>query len=303
MKPAPRNVAASVHQQLKNVAQRTGERVSDLLHHYALERFLYRLAASEYRERFVLKGALMLRAWHVVSIRPTRDIDLLGRLPSDVALVGKAVRDVCVAQVDRDGLEFDETSVELVRIAQESLYQGLRATFAGTLGKARLPMQVDIGFGDRVSPKPVVIEYPSILGTPGARIMGYTPESTIAEKLHVMLHRGTLNSRMKDFFDVWALSRSRAFDGAVLSEAVRSTCEQRGMIVPRSRAALWSGLLADPQKSTQWTAFRRRLGPVDAPETFAIVVGLVAQFVEPIIGAVAEGRLLARSWAPHGPWR
>jgi len=302
VKQPPRNIAASIHQRIKNAADQSGERFSDLLQHYALERFLYRLAASPHRDRFVLKGALMLRVWEIATIRPTRDIDLLGRTANEPERIAEIVREVCGAAVDPDGLEFDPATVQVGRIAEEAEYEGVRATLAGRLGKARIPMQIDIGFGDRVTPEPVEIEYPAVLGTPRARLMGYTPETTIAEKFHVMLHRGTLNSRMKDFFDIWALSRSRAFDGRILSRAVHATCEQRGTAVVVSPDALMPDALADPQKAMQWTAFRRRLGATDAPETFAEVGGWIAEFLGPVVESVAAGRSLDRTWSPGGPW-
>ncbi len=302
MKPPPSNTAASVHQRLKNAAEKSGERFNDLFQHYALERFLCRLAASPHRARFVLKGALMLRVWEVAAVRPTRDIDLLGRTANDPQRIAAMVREVCMATVDPDGLEFDPTTVKIGRIAEEAEYDGIRATFAGRLGNARIPMQLDIGFGDRVTPEPVEIEYPSVLGTPGARLMGYTPETMIAEKFHVMLHRGTLNSRMKDFFDIWAISRARGFDGRVLSRAIGATCAQRKTVVAVSPDALTPEALADPQQAVRWTAFRRRLGISDAPESFADVGGWVALFLRPVIESVAEGREFDRTWPPRGPW-
>lgn len=302
MKHPPRNIAASIHQRLKNASDASGERFNDLLQHYALERLLFRLAASPHRGRFILKGALMLRVWEVASIRPTRDIDLLGRTDNDPERIAAMVRDICGAPVEPDGLEFDPASVKVGRIAEEAEYDGVRVTFAGRLGNARIPMQIDIGFGDRVTPDPVEIEYPSVLGMAGARLIGYTPETTIAEKLHVMLQRGTLNSRMKDFFDIWALSRARSFDGRVLSLAVRSTCDQRETIVTASPPAFEPEALDDRQKAVQWTAFRRRLGSTDAPETFVEVGGSVAEFLRPVLEAVAAGRDLDRAWPPGGPW-
>lgn len=178
------------------------------------------------------------------------------------------VRDICNAEVDADGLEFDANSVVVTRIAEEAEYDGVRATFSGRMGNARLAMQIDIGFGDRVTPEPVEIEYPSVLGTPRAKLMGYTPETTIAEKLHIMLQRGTLNSRMKDFFDIWALSRLRAFKGTTLLRAVRAMCEQRSTAVSASPPALEPDALEDPQKAVQWAAFRRRLGVNEAPDDY-----------------------------------
>jgi hypothetical protein len=302
MKLPPRNTCASVHQRLKNVAERSGERFNDLLQHYALERFLCRLAASPHRSRFVLKGALMLRVWEVATIRPTRDIDLLGRTANDPQGIAAAARDICATAVDPDGLEFDGASVEVGRIAEEAEYDGVRVNFRGQLGKARIPMQIDIGFGDRVTPGPVEIEYPSVLGTPGANLLGYTPETTIAEKFHVMLQRGTLNSRMKDFFDIWALSGARSFDGPVLSRALRATCDQRGTTINAAPDALEPDALEDAQKAVQWAAFRRRLGPTPAPTTFAGVGLLVVRFLRPVLEAVAVGRELDRRWPPGGPW-
>jgi hypothetical protein len=302
MKPPPRNTSASVHQRLKNAAERSGERFNDLLQHYALERFLCRLAASPHRGRFVLKGALMLRAWSVATIRPTRDIDLLGRTANDAEAIAAVVRDICATAVDPDGLAFDGGSIEVSRIAEEAEYDGVRANFRGQLGNARIPMQIDVGFGDRVTPGPVEIEYPSVLGTPGAKLLGYTPETTIAEKFHVMLQRGTLNSRMKDFFDIWALSRARSFDGAVLSRALRATCDQRGTTIHAAPEALEPEALEDAQKSVQWAAFRRRLGPSLAPTTFAEVGLLVVQFLRPVLEAISVGRELDRRWPRGGPW-
>jgi predicted nucleotidyltransferase component of viral defense system len=302
MTQPPRNIAASVHQRLKNAAAESGERFNDLLQHYALERFLCRLAMSPHRGRFILKGALMLRVWKIAVIRPTRDIDLLGRTANEPGQIAAVVGDVCITTVDPDGLEFDPTTIQVSRIAEDAEYDGVRVTFVGRLGNARIPMQVDIGFGDRVTPEPVEIEYPSVLGTPGARLIGYTPETTIAEKLHVMIQRGTLNSRMKDYFDIWALARSRAFEGSVLSHAILATCEQRSTAVVASPDALTADALADPQKAVQWAAFRRRLGTADAPETFAEVGEWVATFLRPVLESMAEGRAFDRTWPPGGSW-
>jgi len=303
MKQPPRNIAASVRQRLRNASDQSGERFNDLLQHYALERLLYRLAASAHRNRFILKGALMLRVWEVATIRPTRDIDLLGRTKNDPERIAVMMRDICATPVDPDGLEFDPASIKFGRIAEEAAYEGVRVTFAGRLASARIPMQIDIGFGDKVTPNPVEIEYPSVLDMPRARLIGYTPETSIAEKLHVMLHRGTLNSRMKDFFDIWALSRARSFDGSTLSLAVQTTCEQRETIVTASPIALGPEAIEDPQKAMQWTAFRKRLGLSDAPETFSEVGTWVAAFLRPVLEEVAANRDLDRTWPPGGPWK
>jgi hypothetical protein len=244
----------------------------------------------------------MLRVWGVATVRPTRDIDLLGQTANDPERIAAIVRELCIAKVDPDGLEFDPTTVQVSRIAEEAEYDGVRAIFAGRLGNARIPMQIDVGFGDRVTPGPAEIEYPSVLGTSRARLIGYTPETTIAEKLHVMLQRGSLNSRMKDFFDIWAISHSRGFDGRILSQAVLATCERRGMAVQSMPDVLEPGSLANPQQAVQWTAFRRRLGTINSPESFAEVSGWVAAFLRPVVEAIAAGHSFDQSWPPGGQW-
>lgn len=299
----PKNMAASVHQRLKNAAAASGQRFNDLLQHYALERFLYRLSVSPHADAFVLKGALLLRVWRISAIRPTRDIDLLGRTANDVEAIARTVREVCEVAVDDDGLVFDASTVRGERIADDAEYEGVRVTFDAHLGNARLRMQVDVGFGDPITPAPEEIEYPSVLGMPMPRLRGYPPETTIAEKLHVMLHRGLLNSRMKDYFDIWSLSRSRPFKGPMLCEAIIATCRQRNTTIVPDPVALSDQALADPQNAAQWSAFVRRLGKTDAPVTFAEVGAAVADFLGPPIRAIARQEAFDSTWEPPGPWR
>ncbi|MCP3905198.1 MAG: nucleotidyl transferase AbiEii/AbiGii toxin family protein [Planctomycetes bacterium] len=299
---APKNVAASVHQRLKDEAKASGRTFNDLLQHYALERFLFRLSKSAYADRFVLKGALLLRVWRLSSIRPTRDIDLLGEMSNEVEAIEATVRDVCEIPIEDDGLSFDGASVRATPITEDADYEGLRVEFDGALGNARIRMQIDIGFGDRITPGPEEIEYPTVLDMEPPRLRAYPPETSIAEKFQVMLYRGVLNSRMKDYFDIWTLARSRAFDGAVLAEAVRATCERRGTPVEAEPVAFSDEMMADRAKQAQWAAFRRRLRPTDAPESFADVVTAVARFLAPVAEAVAVGISLESRWEPGGPW-
>lgn len=298
----PVNLAASVHHRLKNTARQSGERFNDLLQHYALERFLHRLAESAHRDQFILKGALMLRVWRVAQLRPTRDIDLLGRVANDAARMAAMIRGICETDVKPDGMEFDAESVKVAPIAANAKYEGLQATFAGRLGSAKLPMRIDVGFGDRVTPGPVEIEYPSVLDGQGSRLLGYTPETTIAEKLHVMLDRGIFNSRVKDFFDIWALSLNREFDGRTLSMAIQQTCANRSTAITGNPEALQDEAFSDSQRAAQWTAFRSRLGAVESPLSFAEVGRSVSSFLRPVLEAVAAGTDLDRRWVPGGPW-
>lgn len=177
------NLAASVRQRLLNHARATGRPFNELLQYFAMERLLYRLQSSSYVRRFVLKGALMLMTWQVSHSRPTKDIDLLGTTPNDLEGVAAVFRDVCMQDVEADGMVFDAVSVQAERIAEESNYEGVRVRFRGTLGTARVTMQVDVGFGDVVVPEPVWIDYPTLLDLPAPRMRGYTRESVVAEKL------------------------------------------------------------------------------------------------------------------------
>jgi len=297
-----RNMSASVRQRLKNLAEDTGERFNDLLQHYGLERFLARLAASPYRNQFILKGALLLRVWDISSVRPTRDIDLLGYHDNTPDEIASVVSEICTTFVENDGLEFDLASISTISISEEAAYSGVRAKFSGKLGTARISMQIDFGFGDRVTPAPVDIQYPSILGHTSASLMAYTPETTIAEKLHVMLQRGNLSSRMKDYFDIWALSQSRSFDGIILSDAIRATCQQRGTRIESNPIALQQHSLNDSRHALQWSAFRQRIGKSEVPESFTEVGTLVAQFLCPVLKEVAIGNKLSATWSPSGPW-
>lgn len=299
---APKNVAASVHQRLKNEARASGQTFNDLLQHYGLERFLFRLSKSGHSERFVLKGALLLRVWRLSSIRPTRDIDLLGQMGNESEEIEAVIRDVCHTAVEDDGLIFDAVSVRAAPITEDAEYEGLRVECDGALGNARIGVQIDIGFGDRLTPGPDRIEYPTVLGMEPPRLLAYPPETSIAEKFQVMLYRGALNSRLKDYFDIWALAQSRSFDGAVLAEAMRATCERRSTVIDGDPAAFSAQFMADRAKQAQWSAFRRRIRSTDAPEAFAEVATAVTRFLAPVAGALATGVTFTQRWRPGGPW-
>ena len=260
------NVAASIRQRLLNKARATGRPFNELLQYYAMERFLSRIQASAHAGRFVLKGALMLATWRVALTRPTKDIDLLGTMSNDVDTVAAAVRDVCVQEVEADGMAFDPASVTGERIAEEAEYEGVRIRFRGKLGTARVTMQVDVGFGDVVVPGPTWVDYPTLLDFPAPRIRGYTRESVVAEKFHTMVLRGLLNSRMRDFFDVWALARQFDFPGRRLASAVRETFSRRDLAVPALPVALTDEFSSDAGKAQQWRGFLRRSRLSSAPE-------------------------------------
>jgi hypothetical protein len=199
-----------------------------------MERFLYRVSRSPHRERFVLKGALMLQRWSGSSTRSTKDIDFLGQETAVADEIAAMIRECLSTTVDDDGIVFDVKTVEAAAIRIEAKYDGVRVLFRGKLGNAEIPMQVDVGFGDVVTPGPADITYPTLLEHPAPELLGYTPETSIAEKLEAMVTLDVANSRMKDFFDIALLVRTRSFSGSVLARAVSATFRRRGTPIPEA---------------------------------------------------------------------
>ena len=241
------NTAASVHARLLNQARVGSRSFNDLLQLYAMERFLHWLSRTSHADRFVLKGALLMRAWDPSMFRTTRDIDLLARVSNEISVLRGVVRDACSASVDADGLQFDAASIRGETIVEDADYPGVRVTFGGTLGNARLDMQIDVAFGDTITPAPQELDFPTLLPMAGTRLLAYPPETVVAEKFQVMLLRAEANSRLKDFHDVWWISRHFTFDGDELVAAIRATCAKRGTEIPARPTALTKefGSIAD----------------------------------------------------------
>ncbi len=185
-----KNVAASVRARLANHATQTERPFQEVLQYYAMERLLYRLSRSSHASSFVLKGALMLRVWGAAAQRPTKDVDLLGQTSNSVEHIARVFRDVCAVDVEADGMVYDSGSVTGSLIKEDAEYHGVRVKFLATLERARAPMQVDIGFGDRLVPAPETIDFPTILDFPAPRLRGYRRETVVAEKLHAMVFLG-----------------------------------------------------------------------------------------------------------------
>jgi len=297
------NVAASIRQRLLNKARESGRPFNELLQYFAMERFLYRLSQSAHADKFVLKGALMFSAWHAPVTRPTMDIDLLGITDNSVEAIVALAKEVCAQDVAQDGLVFDADSVGGERIVEDADYEGVRIRFRGTLDTARVAMQIDIGFGDVVVPKPAVAEYPTILLLPAPRLKGYSRESAVAEKFEAMVKLGVLNSRVKDFFDIWLLSRQFDFDGATLAAAIEQTFTKRGTAIPAEPVALTAEFTDQPSKRTQWQGFLRRNRLVEVPDSFPEVVAAIALFLGPVAKVLATGERFDGVWTAPGPWR
>ena len=281
---SPRNVSASIRQRLLNRARSDRRPFNELLQYFAMERFLYRLSQSTHADRYVLKEALMLQVWRSPDIRPAMDIDFLRRTSN--AEVGLVIlfQDILAITVGSDGLVFDLTSIWTDRIAEGTDYEGIRIRFPGALGNARIYMQIDVGFGDVVYPKPEVADYPTMLNFPAPRLLCYSRESAIAEKLEAMVKFGTLNCWMKDFYDIWLLSRQFDFHGPRLTEAIRMTFERRNTALPSAIEAFTEPFLNDRQ--TQRAAFRNRLQQDHVPATLKDIGLSLDRFLSPVVAAL-----------------
>lgn len=253
-----KNLAASIHQRLLIIARREHRVLNELLQYFAIERFLFRLGESKYRTMFVLKGAQMLRVWNAPAARPTMDIDLLGKVENDNENIENIIRECCSIEID-DGVNFDAASVAAETIRKEGEYQGVRVAAKGLLGTIRLHLRIDIGFGDAVIPEPVEIELPQLLDFGKPILLGYTPESAIAEKFQAMIVLDMVNTRMKDFYDIWLLAETVEVDKTILATAMRETFARRHTKLPSGiPTALTPVFTRDETKKMQWQAFLRK---------------------------------------------
>jgi Nucleotidyl transferase AbiEii toxin, Type IV TA system len=284
-----------------NKARQTNRPFNELLQYYVMERFLYRLSKSPHATKFILKGALMFTAWKLEAYRPTMDIDLLGKTANRIDSLTKIAKEICAQQVDPDGLTFDPETIKATRIAEDANYQGVRIRFQTSLGRARVPQQLDIGFGDVVVPVPQPIEYPTILDFPAPKLRGYSKETIVAEKFESLVTLGILNSRMKDYFDIWTLSRQFDFEGPTLRSAIAKTFSNRGTAIAPAPIGLTSAFADEPSKKAQWRGFLRK-SRLDAPAELSEVVVVLSSFLGPLTGALRSQDRFRRKWIAPGPW-
>ncbi len=263
--------AASIHARLLNRAKERGEDFNLLLTRFGIERFLYRLSQLPAREVLLLKGALLFDLWFDVPHRPTRDADFLGFGPMDAKALATTIRDICAVVAD-DGMVFDPDSITVEEIREDARYGGLRVRLLGKLGNARVTLQLDVGYGDAVTPGPDEALYPTLLeDMPAPRLRVYPRASVVAEKLEAIVSLGMGNSRMKDYFDVRAMAREGALDEKLLGEAIAATFGRRKTAVPAQvPLGLSEEFWRDPAKLAQWRAFKAR-NRLDAPELEAVV--------------------------------
>lgn len=297
-----RDLAASVRQRLLNQSRAQGRPFQELLQYFAMERFLYRLTQSPFADRFILKGALLLTAWRAPMARPTIDIDLAGRTSNELDHITDLVGAVCDVVTEPDGIEFNRASIEASRIKEDADYEGVRVKFHAVLAKARIPMQIDIGFGDVVVPGPTKIEYPTLLDFPAPVLQAYPRETVIAEKLEAITKLGLLNSRMKDYYDIALLSRMYPFEGENLIRAIVATFQHRETKIEAEPIGLTDAFYADPARAIQWRAFIRRSRFTEQSADLERLLVEICQFALPVLAAAADQKPFNARWRPGGPW-
>lgn len=300
----PSNLPASVRQRLLNIAKRDGEAFDLVLTRYALERLLYRLGQSQYHGQFLLKGAMLFAVWGGESHRPTRDVDLLGFGSSELPQVVKIFQDICQVSVGPDGLEFLPDTMRAVEIREDQEYQGVRVSFEARLGNAVIPIQIDIGYGDAVTPAPEDITYPTVLDFAAPKLRAYPIYSVVAEKFQAMVWLGIANSRMKDFYDIWIIMQKFPFEGHILGEAIEATFARRQTPLPtEAPLALTQAFANDAAKQTQWKAFLRKNAlPVD-DLTFPDIITALHGFLMPPTLASAKRLAFNAKWPASGQWQ
>ena len=300
----PRNLAASVRQRLLNVAKRNSEAFDLVLTRYALERLLYRLGQSDYRNQFLLKGAMMFAVWDGASHRPTRDIDLLGFGSGDLAQLEHVFREICQVPVAPDGLTFFADNLRAIEIRENQEHQGVRVLFEARLENAIIPIQIDIGYGDAVTPAPEEITFPTMLDFPAPKLRAYPIYTVVAEKFQAMVWLGIANSRMKDFYDIWVIMKKFSFEGHVLAQAISATFERRNTPLPTAAPfALTQPFASDKIKQTQWKAFLLKNKLSADNLTLADIIATLHEFLMPPTLMLAKERASDAIWLPGGPWQ
>ncbi len=303
-KRQPKDVPASVKNRLLNLARESGEEFNLLLIRYSIERFLYRLSQSEYGGTFVLKGAILFHLWAKAPHRPTRNVDLMSSGPSDISRMEDIIRQVALEDVADDGLSFDESSVQAERLKEDQEYEGIRVHLGASLGTARIHLQIDIDFGDAITPRPRKRVVPCILDFASPRLSVYPWETVVSEKYQALIELGMTNSRMKDFFDLQYMAREMEFDGASLSKAIRATFDRRKTDLPTTLpVALSSKFTEDSTVRKRWSAFLRRSRLLESKFNLARTADEIWSFLKPVTDSLLSKVTLDKKWKQGGPWQ
>lgn len=301
MKEKGRNLPASVQQRLRNRVLRTGEDLQYVLMRYAVERLLYRLSRSDFADEVVVKGAMLFLVWAGEAYRATKDLDLMGRRRHPAGELAAMFQSVCRVAVEDDGLVFRAETVQVEEIREDNEYGGLRVKLEARLGNVKIPVQVDVGFGDVVTPKAQAVDFPVLLDSPAPHVAVYPRETAIAEKFETVVRRGMLNSRMKDYYDLWVMAQEFEFAGETLQAAIRATFKRRKTPLPTEAPfGLTAEFAADAMKQTQWRAFTGKSKLRLKEPDFGKVVDAIREFLMPVVTASVP---YTGQWPKGGSWR
>lgn len=301
----PKDMSASIRTSLRRRARAHNEDMQYILSRYALERLLYRLGRSRYADKFVVKGALLFVLWRDHPHRQTRDLDLLAFGAPSADRMQQVFTDLCALPIDEpDGLSFQQETLKVTSIREMQEYGGLRVTLLCLLGETRFHVQVDIGFGDVVTPHASYADFPTLIGLASPHVKVYPPETVVAEKYEALVRLGAINSRVKDFYDLWTLASERTFSGAVLAQAIHSTFKRRGAALPATTPfAFTDSFISDPAKLQLWQAFVGRTGLDPVARPLAETVELICAFLMTPTQALVSQQPFHQRWAPGGPWQ
>ncbi|MDA3792315.1 MAG: nucleotidyl transferase AbiEii/AbiGii toxin family protein [Elusimicrobia bacterium] len=298
-----KNIPASVRARLLNIARERNENFMNLLIRFAMERFLYRLSKSKYSDQFVLKGAALFNYWHGEPHRPTLDADFSSKNIIGTEEAENMVRKLCRIDVNNDGLNFLEKTVSSEDIREENEYQGIRVKFKAKLGQAVIPVQIDIGFGDATIPLSKKIKYPTLLEFPAPRLLAYSLESCIAEKVQIIFEKGIINSRMKDYYDIWFLISTFGIDGAKLQKAIEETFKRRKTsILDSIPVGLSEEFINDKQKKAQWKGFLNKIDIKEANMNLENTVMNLRDFIMPVIEGARQEESYNLKWHKDKGW-
>lgn len=303
------NIAHSIKDKLSAYAKTQEEEFNYVLIRYASHRLLYRLSQSDYKKQFILKGATLFSVWkNGEAHRATKDLDLLCFGNNEVEELIEVFKKICCQECQQDGLSFFPESIRGERIKKDQQYEGVRVFLQAKLGKAQVQVQVDIGFGDAVTPAAVEVELEtfSFLDLPLPSLQIYPSETVVAEKFQTMVSLGIMNSRLKDFYDIWYLSKTFEFQGDLLCKAIKATFERRKTPLPRIVPfAFTDDFAKDSDKQKQWIAFVKRIKKIQPKLEIPMLSEIIAEiqiFLMPPSSAAAQQREFYQRWSPEKTW-
>ncbi|MGB5751200.1 MAG: nucleotidyl transferase AbiEii/AbiGii toxin family protein [Desulfobacterales bacterium] len=298
-----KNYAASVRQRLLNYARSSGQDFIFVLRTFAMERLLYRLSRSPYVDNFVLKGAMLFKLWTGDFYRQTRDIDVLAFKSETIDSLKAVFQEISQISFADDGLTYLSNTVGVNEIREEQQYGGLRVKLTATLGSAKIYLQVDCGFGDAITPEPIVTDFPTLLDFPAPQLHTYPKETVVAEKFEAIVRLGMATSRMKDFYDIWVLASDFPFSGQIIASAIQNTFNRRKTSLPAGTPEVFqASFIQNPLKQTQWQAFVQKTSFVKVEKDFGKTIDFVRSFLLPPIDFILTTKSFKMNWSAGGPW-